>query len=172
TFRKPDARAHITSAIASQISYVVIHKPTSTIAAIFALNSEDPFDQMLWGPLLGEDGWKDALYVHRLVVEKDFQGRGIVPKVLKFTEELVPQKGKNDLDHDDVDHDDVDQDDVDHVHRDMEIAPYVFVKVIQPEGRNSPLSTDPVIISPSKGSQTADATTQLSRRDSATFTPL
>lgn len=49
---------------------------------------------MLWGPLLGEDGWKDALYVHRLVVEKDFQGRGIVPKVLKFTEELVPQKGK------------------------------------------------------------------------------
>ncbi|KAF9295979.1 hypothetical protein BGZ88_001001 [Linnemannia elongata] len=94
TFRKPDARAHISSAIASQTSFVVIHQPSSTIAAIFALNSEDPFDHMLWSPLLGEDGWKDALYVHRLVVEKDFQGRGIVPKVLKFTEELIPKQGK------------------------------------------------------------------------------
>ncbi|KAF9119518.1 hypothetical protein BGW39_000257 [Mortierella sp. 14UC] len=94
TFRKPDVRLHISNAIASQTSFVVFHLPTSTIAAIFALNSEDPFDQMLWAPLLGEEHWRDALYVHRLVVEKAFQGRGIVPKILRFTEELVPKQGK------------------------------------------------------------------------------
>ncbi|KAF9085654.1 hypothetical protein BGX29_010367 [Mortierella sp. GBA35] len=94
TFRKPDSRLHISNAIAFKTSYVVFHQPTTTIAAIFALNSEDPFDQMLWAPLLGEDHWRDALYVHRLVVEKQFQGRGIVPKILKFTEDLVPKQGK------------------------------------------------------------------------------
>ncbi|KAG0260064.1 hypothetical protein BGZ95_004526, partial [Linnemannia exigua] len=94
TFRKPDARLHISNAISSRTSYVVIHQSTSTIAAIFALNASDPFDQMLWAPLLGEDNWRDALYVHRLVVEKAFQGRGIVPRILKFTEDLVPKMGK------------------------------------------------------------------------------
>ncbi|KAG0200312.1 hypothetical protein BGX28_006571 [Mortierella sp. GBA30] len=94
TFRKPDSRLHITNAIVDKNSYVVFHTPTETIAAIFALNYEDPFDEMLWVPLLGPDHWKDAIYVHRLVVEKAFQGRGIAPKVLRFVEELVPQKGK------------------------------------------------------------------------------
>ncbi|KAG0369647.1 hypothetical protein BC939DRAFT_498695 [Gamsiella multidivaricata] len=94
TFRKPDAQLHISTAIASQNSYVVEHTPTSTIAAIFALNYEDPFDNMLWSPLLGPDGWKDAIYVHRLVVEQSFQGLGIVPKILAFAEEMVSKKGK------------------------------------------------------------------------------
>ncbi|KAG0326273.1 hypothetical protein BGZ99_009809 [Dissophora globulifera] len=94
TFRKPDSRLHISNAIAQQNSYVVEHTPTATIAAIFALNYEDPFDDMLWAPLLGPDHWKDAIYVHRLVVEQSFQGRGIVPQILAFTEELVPKRGK------------------------------------------------------------------------------
>ncbi|KAF9941752.1 hypothetical protein BGZ67_004090 [Mortierella alpina] len=94
TFRKPDSRQHISDAIASKNSYVVFHTPTKTIAAIFALNYRDPFDEMLWVPLLGPDHWQDAIYVHRLVVEKAFQGRGVVPKVLRFVEALVPQKGK------------------------------------------------------------------------------
>ncbi|KAF9994399.1 hypothetical protein BGZ79_000842 [Entomortierella chlamydospora] len=95
TFRKPDSRLHISNAIAAQNSYVVEHLPSRTIAAIFALNYEDPFDDMLWAPLLGPDNWKDAIYVHRLVVEKSFQGRGIVPMILAFVEELVPKKGKS-----------------------------------------------------------------------------
>ncbi|KAF8925150.1 hypothetical protein EDD21DRAFT_411510 [Dissophora ornata] len=95
TFRLPESRLHISNAIANLSSYVVEHTPTATIAAIFALNYEDPFDDMLWVPLLGPDHWKDAIYVHRLVVEKQFQGRGIVPQVLAFVEELVPTKGKN-----------------------------------------------------------------------------
>ncbi|KAF9348530.1 hypothetical protein BGX26_013055 [Mortierella sp. AD094] len=95
TFRKPDSRLHISNAIAAQNSYVVEHLPSRTIAAIFALNYEDPFDDMLWTPLLGSDHWKDAIYVHRLVVERPFQGRGIVPMILAFAEELVPKKGKN-----------------------------------------------------------------------------
>ncbi|KAI1317467.1 hypothetical protein EDD11_008404 [Mortierella claussenii] len=94
TFRKAESRLHITNAIADQSSYVVEHTPTGTIAAIFALNYEDPFDDMLWAPLLGPNGWKDAIYVHRLVVEKAFQGRGIVPQILAFVEQLVPQKKK------------------------------------------------------------------------------
>ncbi|KAF9562232.1 hypothetical protein EC968_005362 [Mortierella alpina] len=94
TFRKADSRQHISDAIAAKNSYVVFHTPTKTIAAIFALNYRDPFDEMLWVPLLGPDHWQDAIYVHRLVVEKAFQGRGLVPKVLRFVEELVPQRGK------------------------------------------------------------------------------
>ncbi|KAF9365644.1 hypothetical protein BGX34_009179 [Mortierella sp. NVP85] len=94
TFRQPDAQTHIANAIASKNSYVVEHQSTKTIAAIFALNYEDPFDEMLWSPLLGPEGWKDAIYVHRLVVEKAFQGQGIVPMILKFAEDLVPQRGK------------------------------------------------------------------------------
>ncbi|KAF9957052.1 hypothetical protein BGZ65_002268 [Modicella reniformis] len=94
TFRRPDSRAHISNAIASKTSFVVEHTSTETIAAIFALNYEDPFDDMLWSPLLGPDGWKDAIYVHRLVVEKPFQGRGIVPQVLAFVGKMVVQQGK------------------------------------------------------------------------------
>ncbi|KAF9177252.1 hypothetical protein BGZ51_008946 [Haplosporangium sp. Z 767] len=112
TFRQPEARNHISNAIAKKTSFVVVHNKISSsngdnadntttitstpqkIAAIFALNYEDPFDEMLWAPLLGPDHWKDAIYVHRLVVEKEFQGRGIVPKILKFAEELVPKMGK------------------------------------------------------------------------------
>lgn len=94
TFRQPDSQAHIANAIASNTSYVVEHQSSGTIAAIFALNYEDPFDDMLWSPLLGPEGWKDAIYVHRLVVEQLFQGRGIVPQVLKFTEELARHQGK------------------------------------------------------------------------------
>ncbi|KAF9898527.1 hypothetical protein BX616_003910, partial [Lobosporangium transversale] len=67
---------------------------SGTIAAIFALNYEDPFDEMLWSPLLGPDHWKDAIYVHRLVVEPSFQGKGIVPQILAFVENLVIEKGK------------------------------------------------------------------------------
>ncbi|KAF9095732.1 hypothetical protein BGX27_001215 [Mortierella sp. AM989] len=95
TFRQPESRLHISNAIASQNSYVVEHTSSKTIAAIFALNYEDPFDDMLWAPLLGPNQWKDAIYVHRLVVETPFQGRGIVPKILAFVEELVPKRGKN-----------------------------------------------------------------------------
>ncbi|KAF9337147.1 hypothetical protein BG006_006024 [Podila minutissima] len=87
TFRQDEARSHIRSAIQNQTSYVVIHSPTSTIAAIFALNYEDPFDEMLWAHYAQD--WKDAIYVHRLVVEADFQGRGIVPQILQFTEALT-----------------------------------------------------------------------------------
>ncbi|KAG0230659.1 hypothetical protein B0O80DRAFT_502085 [Mortierella sp. GBAus27b] len=93
-FRQQDSQDHIANAIASKNSYVVEHQPTGELAAIFALNYEDPFDDMLWSPLLGPEGWKDAIYVHRLVVQPSFQGRGIVPQVIKFTEELVLQRGK------------------------------------------------------------------------------
>ncbi|KAG0348971.1 rRNA-binding ribosome biosynthesis protein utp25 [Podila humilis] len=93
TFRQDEARYHIQTAIKNKTSYVVIHAPTSTIAAIFALNYEDPFDEMLWAHYAKD--WKDAIYVHRLVVESEFQGRGIVPKILEFTESLVEQEGKH-----------------------------------------------------------------------------
>ncbi|KAG0036833.1 rRNA-binding ribosome biosynthesis protein utp25 [Podila clonocystis] len=93
TFRQDEARSHIRTAIQNQTSYVVFHTPTSTIAAIFALNYEDPFDEMLWAHYAQD--WKDAIYVHRLVVEADFQGRGIVPQILQFTEALVASKGKH-----------------------------------------------------------------------------
>ncbi|KAF8975218.1 hypothetical protein BGZ46_009323 [Entomortierella lignicola] len=94
TFRKPESRLHISNAIAAQNSYVVEEVLSGDIAAIFALNYEDPFDDMLWAPLLGSENWKDAIYVHRLVVEKQYQGKGIVPMILAFAEDLVPKKGK------------------------------------------------------------------------------
>ncbi|KAF9431762.1 hypothetical protein BGZ76_011727 [Entomortierella beljakovae] len=94
TFRKKESRLYISNAVTAQNSFVVEHLPSKTIASIFTLNYEDPFDDMLWAPLLGPDHWKDAIYVHRLVVEKQFQGRGIVPAVLAFVEDLVPKKGK------------------------------------------------------------------------------
>ncbi|KAG0080285.1 hypothetical protein BGZ93_002977 [Podila epicladia] len=87
------SRSHIRTAIQNQTSDIVIHTPTSTIAAIFPLNYEDPFDEMLWAHFAQD--WKDAIYVHRLVVEAEFQGCGIVPKILQFTEALVAPKGKH-----------------------------------------------------------------------------
>ncbi|KAF9425146.1 hypothetical protein BGZ94_007802 [Podila epigama] len=93
TFRQLEARNHIQTAIQNQNSYVVVHVASGTIAAIFALNYEDPFDEMLWAHYAKD--WKDAIYVHRLVVEPEFQGQGIVPQILQFTEDLVGPKGKH-----------------------------------------------------------------------------
>jgi len=94
TFRLEASRTHILEAIQSRKSYVVVHSPLSsaekgdgTVAAIFALNYNDPFDEMLWAHFV--DPWQDAIYVHRLVVEKPFQGQGIVPHVLAFVEQLI-----------------------------------------------------------------------------------
>ncbi|KAG0056069.1 hypothetical protein BGZ83_006506 [Gryganskiella cystojenkinii] len=104
TFRKQESKDHIQHAIEAKNSYVVLHTPSTsvqaqeqqqqshqhqepTIAAIFALNYSDPFDEMLWAHFV--DPWQDAIYVHRLVVEKSFQGQGIVPHVLTFVEQLI-----------------------------------------------------------------------------------
>ncbi|KAF9582823.1 hypothetical protein BGW38_010715 [Lunasporangiospora selenospora] len=93
TFRQPEIRGHIGDAIRSKSCYVVYHQLSSTIAAIFTLNYSDPFDHMLWSHYSAD--WLDAVYLHRLVVEKAFQGRGIVPKVIQFTEEAVKTAGKH-----------------------------------------------------------------------------
>ncbi|KAF9335015.1 hypothetical protein BGZ91_010639 [Linnemannia elongata] len=68
-------------------------KDNETIIGTFTLNYTDPFDQMLWTDLV--DDWSDAVYLHRLVVEREYKGYGLGPKALHFAELEGLKRGKH-----------------------------------------------------------------------------
>ncbi|KAK3833750.1 MAG: hypothetical protein JOS17DRAFT_789127 [Linnemannia elongata] len=72
-------------------------KAKTEIAGLFVTNYDDPFDELLWkGYLLtrGHD-WKDALYLHRLVLKTPYKGVGLTPKIVEFVEGKVQESGRH-----------------------------------------------------------------------------
>ncbi|KAG0348972.1 hypothetical protein BG004_003134 [Podila humilis] len=70
-----------------------------TIAGLFMLNYNDPFDKILWESLfLEEEGrapWTDALYLHRLLVQPAFQGCGLTSVIMAYAQQKVVESGRH-----------------------------------------------------------------------------
>ncbi|KAG0272084.1 hypothetical protein BGZ95_012175 [Linnemannia exigua] len=104
SFVAPKTRAHIENTISLGNAYFIIKtSPASTsdstdnnketIIGTFTLNYTDSFDQMLWTELV--EDWTDAVYLHRLVVEREYKGFGLGPKALHFAELEGLKRGKH-----------------------------------------------------------------------------
>ncbi|KAG0227646.1 acyl-CoA N-acyltransferase [Mortierella sp. GBAus27b] len=100
SFTAPKTRAHIENSIAIGNAYFIIttvpsapSESSEKIIGTFTLNYTDPFDEMLWKDLV--DDWTDAVYLHRLVVEREFKGYGLGPKALMFAEHEGLKHGKH-----------------------------------------------------------------------------
>ncbi|KAG0050889.1 hypothetical protein BGZ83_004319 [Gryganskiella cystojenkinii] len=95
SFVAPKTRAHIEHTISLGNGYFIIHHSSTESSAIigtFTLNYDDPFDEMLWKDLV--EDWTSAVYLHRLVVEREFKGFGLGPKALTFAEQEGLRRGK------------------------------------------------------------------------------
>ncbi|KAI1317334.1 hypothetical protein EDD11_008703 [Mortierella claussenii] len=112
SFVAPKTRAHIEHTISLGNAFFIIKQDfnsTSSPAAslgeqteqaaagsiigTFTLNYTDPFDEMLWRDLV--EDWTDAVYLHRLVVEREYKGYGLGPKALMFAEREGLKRGKH-----------------------------------------------------------------------------
>ncbi|KAF9417369.1 hypothetical protein BGZ76_004537 [Entomortierella beljakovae] len=100
SFVAPKTRAHIENAISMGNAYLIINSgPKSpadrhgNIIGTFTLNYTDPFDEMLWKDIVHD--WTDAVYLHRLVVEREYKGFGLGPKALMFGEMEGLKRGKH-----------------------------------------------------------------------------
>ncbi|KAF9582518.1 hypothetical protein BGW38_000114 [Lunasporangiospora selenospora] len=102
SFVAPKTRAHIENTISIGNAYFIIkhdhpshltEKHNETIIGTFTLNYTDPFDEMLWKDIV--EDWTDAVYLHRLVVEREYKGFGLGPKALVFAEEEGLKHGKH-----------------------------------------------------------------------------
>ncbi|KAF9119517.1 hypothetical protein BGW39_000256 [Mortierella sp. 14UC] len=108
-FRNPTSRASMLTGIANKQYYTIDYHNSSSnndipgastkteIAGLFVTNFDDPFDELLWKEYLAEQGgdWKDALYLHRLVLKAPFKGVGLTPKIVEFVEEKVKESGRH-----------------------------------------------------------------------------
>ncbi|KAG0094750.1 hypothetical protein BGZ93_006822 [Podila epicladia] len=74
-------------------SFVAPNTRSGTIIGTFTLNYTDAFDEMLWKDLV--EDWSDAVYLHRLVVEREYKGYGLGPKALMFAEVEGLKRGKH-----------------------------------------------------------------------------
>ncbi|KAF9431761.1 hypothetical protein BGZ76_011726, partial [Entomortierella beljakovae] len=107
-FRSAEARVQFLEAIAAKRCYMIdYHSPKVNndatnidsghqdikIAGLFVLNYEDSFDEILWKGFVQD--WKDALYLHRLVLEKPYQGIGLGPKIIEFAEGMVKEAARH-----------------------------------------------------------------------------
>ncbi|KAF9288177.1 hypothetical protein BGZ68_000720 [Mortierella alpina] len=95
-----DSRASILKDIIAKRCFMIDYRPSSpdpsitdTVAGLFVLNYDDSFDELLWGRY-AED-WMDALYLHRLIIKKPFQGLGLMPSIVAFAEEKVKEEGRH-----------------------------------------------------------------------------
>ncbi|KAG0348910.1 hypothetical protein BG004_003742 [Podila humilis] len=101
SFVAPKTRAHIEHTISLGNAFFIIKNDTAStsepgsgaIIGTFTLNYTDPFDKMLWEDLV--EDWSDAVYLHRLVVEREFKGYGLGPKALMFAEVEGLKRGKH-----------------------------------------------------------------------------
>ncbi|KAG0318572.1 hypothetical protein BGZ97_003557 [Linnemannia gamsii] len=107
SFVAPKTRAHIENTISIGNAFFIIKSSSTstststsasdndneTIIGTFTLNYTDPFDQMLWTDLV--EDWSDAVYLHRLVVEREYKGYGLGPKALHFAELEGLKRGKH-----------------------------------------------------------------------------
>ncbi|KAF9095733.1 hypothetical protein BGX27_001216 [Mortierella sp. AM989] len=112
-FRNADSKAQILNAIAAQQCYMIDYRPSQVsngvtdivdgksnsehdniqTAGLFVINYEDSFDEILWKGYV--EDWKDALYLHRLVLRKPYQGVGLTPKIIEFVENKVIEAGRH-----------------------------------------------------------------------------
>ncbi|KAF9968877.1 hypothetical protein BGZ70_000021 [Mortierella alpina] len=103
SFVAPKTRAHIQHTISLGNAFFIVKTnndnhaaaaaSSETIIGTFTLNYTDPFDEMLWKDLV--DDWTDAVYLHRLVVEREYKGYGLGPKALVFAEQEGLKRGKH-----------------------------------------------------------------------------
>ncbi|KAG0214318.1 hypothetical protein BGX28_002426 [Mortierella sp. GBA30] len=100
SFVAPKTKAHIQHTISLGNAFFIVKtecnpEPSTpeTIIGTFTLNYNDSFDEMLWKDLV--DDWTDAVYLHRLVVEREYKGYGLGPKALMFAEQEGLKRGKH-----------------------------------------------------------------------------
>lgn len=73
---------------------VFVFKDGILIAAMVMLLTEaSPWDRELWG----EEGHEEALYVHRLAVDRDYAGRGLGSAILNWVEHGIAIEGKSNI---------------------------------------------------------------------------
>ncbi|KAK3839028.1 MAG: hypothetical protein J3R72DRAFT_447991 [Linnemannia gamsii] len=108
-FRNPTSRASMLIGIANKHYYTIdYHYPNNNgesngtttkteIAGLFVTNFDDPFDKLLWKEYLTEQrgDWKDALYLHRLVLKAPYKGVGLTSKIVEFVEGKVKESGRH-----------------------------------------------------------------------------
>ncbi|KAI8605000.1 hypothetical protein EDD21DRAFT_175088 [Dissophora ornata] len=122
-FRNPTSRAQILTAVDAQQCFMIDYRSSSShfslpasngashigdnvngnnngsstspaeVAGLFVINYQDPFDERLWKGFV--EDWKDALYLHRLVLQKPFQGVGLTPRIFEFVEQKVRDAGRH-----------------------------------------------------------------------------
>ncbi|KAF9152554.1 hypothetical protein DFQ27_005569 [Actinomortierella ambigua] len=105
SFVAPKTYAHIKNTIAAGNAYFIVKygnntnnnntedsSSDETIIGTFTLNYDDPFDEMLWKDLV--EDWTDGVYLHRLVVEREYKGLNLGPKALHFGEQMGLRHGK------------------------------------------------------------------------------
>ncbi|CAO3572317.1 unnamed protein product [Mortierella alpina] len=103
SFIAPKTRAHIQHTISLGNAFFIVNNnnehhaaaaaSSGAIIGTFTLNYTDPFDEMLWKDLV--EDWTDAVYLHRLVVEREYKGYGLGPKALVFAEQEGLKRGKH-----------------------------------------------------------------------------
>ncbi|KAF9950306.1 hypothetical protein BGZ72_008002 [Mortierella alpina] len=98
-----DSRATICKDIVGRRCFMIDYRPSTpnpsipdTVAGLFVLNYHDSFDELLWSRDK-EDylAYLDALYLHRLVIKKPFQGVGLMPAIVAFAEQKVKEEGRH-----------------------------------------------------------------------------
>ncbi|KAI1317466.1 hypothetical protein EDD11_008403 [Mortierella claussenii] len=102
-FRNPESRLQLLDAIAAHQCFMIVDRCSpgddldkechEQIAGLFVLNYEDRFDEILWKDSV--DDWKDALYLHRLVLKKPYQGMGLTPRIIEFAVRKVKEAGRH-----------------------------------------------------------------------------
>lgn len=97
-FSSPEGRQEVLGAIETgrcfMIDYHSSDHENSTFKTVgqFLLNANDPFDATLWSDV---EDWRDALYLHRLIIQEPFRGIGLTPKVMEFAEAKVKEAGRH-----------------------------------------------------------------------------
>ncbi|KAG0255842.1 hypothetical protein BG011_004886 [Mortierella polycephala] len=89
-----NSRSDILAAIDARQCYMIDYRSSSSsVAGLFVINYDDPFDETLWEGFV--EDWKDALYLHRLVIKAPYQGLGLTPKIFAFAEDKVKEAGRH-----------------------------------------------------------------------------
>lgn len=80
----------ILDSIRSNSTYLVMDGE-KTVATVTLENSLNEWDLEIWGK---DAALSDAVYLHRLVVDRDYSGKGIGDLILEWAENFVKAKGK------------------------------------------------------------------------------
>jgi GNAT superfamily N-acetyltransferase len=80
----------VLDSIDAEATYILLHQ-NRIMATITLENKPNEWDKEMWGE---EANRENIVYLHRLVVHRDYAGDGIGAQLLKWAEEICKQSGK------------------------------------------------------------------------------